>query len=58
MTDRHCRIGTVAVKRPIYIPGYKFLERVELVEDYDDPAPANSTWYLYRHHNINVGRFA
>lgn len=58
MTDRHCRIGRVAVSRPLYIPGYTFLERVDLVEDYDDPAPQTPTWFVYRHSNADVGRYA
>ena len=60
MTDRHCRIGRVAIRRPIYIPGYTFIERLEPVEDYDEPPQeyrSPPTWWIYRHNNPEVGRY-
>ncbi len=62
MIDRHCCIGRIAVTRPLPdIPGYTFLERVELVEDYDlppDQRVIGAVWHIYRHHDKQVGRYA
>lgn len=58
MTDRHCRIGRIAVPQRIEIPGYTLVDFFEQCEDYDAPPPAPpSTWFVYRHHNPEVGRY-
>lgn len=61
MTDRHCRIGRIATKHPLpRIPGYTLIYVADTIEDYDEPPcdrkPA-PIWWVYRHHDTNVGRY-